>query len=535
MYSVIISDDEPIVCQLIIKLIDWDAMPLELVGTASNGLDAFSLIQQYKPDIVITDIRMPGMDGLELIEKIKNIGISTQFIIISGYRQFTYAHSAIKFDVKDYLLKPINEADLNECLRKIVLRLDADEERRQMDQRTELQLQSSRIVRDKYLINTLWNKPSFFHDEQLEGINAQYGTSFHAQDWQAIIFQLDGGESADALICYAGSIFENLLTIWNDWLLSSNINGISAQDGAMLTCLVNLAPQAESAVSTMLDSLLERMQQFLIRFGGISLTIGLGGVKQSLIDSRVSMEEAERCIQRRLIFGVGRVIQLDTPRPLSTVGLQTILPAALETRLINAISALDGKKVDGCICEVFRNFRAEPYACPSVLWRFCEQLNSLIVNHIPLEEQTDSLENHLHQLTFVTSVDRMLALLRKAIDALFLNIASKVRVNEQRPIRMAKQFVQDHYMENLRLEDVANQVHMNAAYFSTLFKKETGVNFSDYLVQCRIDAAKELLRKSDATIAEIAERAGYAESKYFSKQFLKIVGLKPSQYRKLYS
>ncbi len=117
--KVVVADDERRVCALIVALIDWDGLGLQNVGTAYDGLEAFEVIKREKPDLVITDIRMPGLDGLELISKAKALYPDLQFIIISGHKQFDYAQSAIKYGVGEYLLKPIKKQELNQTLQRM--------------------------------------------------------------------------------------------------------------------------------------------------------------------------------------------------------------------------------------------------------------------------------------------------------------------------------------------------------------------------------------------------------------------------------
>ena len=112
MLKIMIADDEDKICQLIYKLIDWSSMRMEVIGIAHNGIEALDLAKEYHPDIAITDIRMPGLDGLEFIEKAKEVDPNLEFIIISGYQQFEYAKKAIKYGVSDYLLKPIKKEEL---------------------------------------------------------------------------------------------------------------------------------------------------------------------------------------------------------------------------------------------------------------------------------------------------------------------------------------------------------------------------------------------------------------------------------------
>ena len=117
MLKILIVDDEPDICELIHKLIDWEELELTSLGSSQNGIDAMEIILRQKPDIVITDIQMPGMTGLEMIEKASQQKLQTKFIVVSGYREFEYAQQAIRFGVEDYLLKPISKTDLNLVLR----------------------------------------------------------------------------------------------------------------------------------------------------------------------------------------------------------------------------------------------------------------------------------------------------------------------------------------------------------------------------------------------------------------------------------
>jgi two-component system response regulator YesN len=110
-----------------------------------------------------------------------------------------------------------------------------------------------------------------------------------------------------------------------------------------------------------------------------------------------------------------------------------------------------------------------------------------------------------------------------------------IKLQDNKPIRLAKQYIQEHYSEQIKLEDVANKVYLSPSYFSNIFKKETGQNFTDFLVDYRMQEAKELLRNADLSVNEIADRVGYVEQRYFSKLFKKVVGIKPTEYRKLYS
>ena len=166
MLKILIVDDEPDICELIHKLIDWEKLELTSLGSSQNGIDAMEIILRQKPDIVITDIQMPGMTGLEMIEKASQQKLQTKFIVISGYREFEYAQQAIRFGVEDYLLKPISKTDLNLVLKRLLQENGAFLERRASEtaMRNELR-QKTAILRGNELRQTLTDYSRAFHNE----------------------------------------------------------------------------------------------------------------------------------------------------------------------------------------------------------------------------------------------------------------------------------------------------------------------------------------------------------------------------------
>lgn len=166
MLKILIVDDEPDICELIHKLIDWEALKMTSLGSSQNGIDAMEIILRQKPDIVITDIQMPGMTGLEMIEKASQQKLQTKFIVISGYREFEYAQQAIRFGVEDYLLKPISKTDLNLVLKRLLQENGAFLERRASENamRNELR-QKTAILRGNELRQTLTDYSRAFHNE----------------------------------------------------------------------------------------------------------------------------------------------------------------------------------------------------------------------------------------------------------------------------------------------------------------------------------------------------------------------------------
>ena len=154
--KILIADDEDRVCRLIEKLIDWEHLDISLVATAANGIEELELIQKYEPDIVITDIRMPGMDGLQVIERVVQMERHVNFIVVSGYKQFEYAYNALKYGVEDYLLKPIHKEELNKILAKIcAARLEKEKQVSDYELMEKEHKLSQEIIQNKFIATLL--------------------------------------------------------------------------------------------------------------------------------------------------------------------------------------------------------------------------------------------------------------------------------------------------------------------------------------------------------------------------------------------
>ena len=207
MIRVIVADDEYKVCQLICQLIHWDALGMQLVGTASNGIEALQMIEAEKPDLVLTDIRMPGYDGMELLKRARLLNPNMEFIIISGYSHFEYAQTAIRYGVSDYILKPVNEEALNATLQKVRQRYlehqaEAEENREQKKQQ---------VLDQARLRDTLWmDLEQGQIPAELEALNEKYRYHFAEGVFRVFLIQADVKDNKNLSEHYAENVMELL-------------------------------------------------------------------------------------------------------------------------------------------------------------------------------------------------------------------------------------------------------------------------------------------------------------------------------------
>ncbi|MFV0527842.1 MAG: response regulator [Lachnospiraceae bacterium] len=536
MYKVLIADDEAKVCKLIQNVIDWEALGVEVVGIAQDGITALQIIEDKTPDIVITDIRMPGYDGLQLIEKAKALDKDIYFIIISGHRQFDYAHNAIKFGVEDYLLKPIREEELISIVTRVVN--EKDKLRLKESHTEELQQQVTRdaqTMRRNFMENLIAN-PNYFAGKDYAR-NAGYP---QVQDesgvYQAVVIKPDiaieteNEETYLILLKRIQEIVEEEFARENEEFLST-----VKEEGVFLILHSDALDQKEMRAK--LKKVMKEILRLRDLFWNIQVTVGLGLVTDALCSIQNSIYEAKRAVLNRLLLGTGRIIE-STDLPPAKTQVTELFNSKVRNELLKQIEILDVDAVVRTIEQIKQETLLRQDLDGMLVALLCSEIIEVYdfgFRNIGEELSKENMQNEFYRrfcrcVSLQEVFEQLLVLFRHHM----MDFAEDKRQTEIRPIRDVKKYVQQHYQEALRLEDMGKLVGFNATYFSSIFKKETGQGFSEYLIQIRVDKAKELLAEQNIGMVEVAEQVGYSDLKYFSRLFKKVTGLSPSDYRKLY-
>ncbi|WP_296969579.1 response regulator [Tepidanaerobacter sp. EBM-38] len=537
MIKVVIADDEVRVCKLICNLIDWKALDMEIVGVAHNGIEALELIEKLQPDLMITDIRMPGCDGLEMIEKGKQIKEDVDFIIISGYSHFEYAQTAIKYGVSDYLLKPINKNELLNTLNKI--REKYRRKTQQLSREEELQLQLKDNIgklRSGFFVEMLLNKNANRADMKVDEINKNYLFKFQPDCFQIFIFKVD---------CKYKDLCENMNVVGEKivqtlnkslgkecfdvetYLKNSRVYGILNYDKAKQDVV-------RKKLKSSFDDIL--MQQRL--YHEIEFTVGLGRAVEDIKQLEDSLLEAQWAIRQRLVEGTGNLLEYAELKNHHE-SCDSII-AELTENIESPLEVLDS---EGVICEI-NLLKEKMLNKPNISGQEIFDLVTAIYSNclmllrkykFNISDSELLYETFLLHADLCSSAEELFELLVENIcKSLGIIVKDKMQT-DIKPIYMAKQYIQQNYMKPITLKDVSDFVGFNDSYFSFLFKKESGKNFTEYLSEVRLNKAKELLKETNMNIANICEVVGYADLKHFRKSFTKYTGLRPNEYRKLYA
>lgn len=538
MLKLLIADDEKMICLLISRLLDWEKLGYEIVGMAYTGIDAFEMIIKEKPDVVISDIRMPGYDGLELIRKTKETGLETEFVMISGYKQFEYAQSAMKYGVKYYLLKPIQEDKLQEIALEVKTAIYNKKEREVYENNLEQEIKATRDkMKKRFLTSIYFDEGAGFLSgiSDRNVINQEYSTSFQEGIFQAVFVKLDMKRQENEIHTIISKIekYTNVLKECCEEYIT-----IPVHSGTIT--LMNYKSEQQKIIRKKIEEMYENILHYVESFEGFSVFAGVGEKGYSFQDSRYCLKTAADAIKYRISISGGGIIYSEDYK-FTPYDLEKIVTAGARQSYMARLSAGD---IDGAVQNLISQWREihyrrdnySPVLIYDLAMLYVDMLSEYCKNQDYYKrEYEERLKDWHMQIDNAGTEKEIMDRTEVFIVETLEKIEYEKKQKDVKPIRVIKKYIEEHFMEEVSLQQLAEIVDMNASYVSSVFKKETGQTYSEYLLKCRIDHASRLLVDTGKSIREIGEECGYQDTRYFSKQFLKQVGLKPSEYRKLYS
>lgn len=510
--KLLICDDEKIIREGLASM-DWNTRGIEVVGTAKNGEVAFELFQKMLPDIVISDIKMPTKDGIWLSEQIHKISPNTKIIFLTGYNDFEYAQSAINNGVCQYLLKPIDEFELYEIVDKLTKEIHLEQQKAEKEIELRKTLRNSRY----FLLNYLFNRAQYgILDFELFEISKKTAAM------TTFVIRLDTDSTNYGMNFM---IFEALIEH-----LPKTINFIPffSNSDLVFICCFN-EPEGESEQK--LFSCCENLGDFIDTEFNVNYNIGIGIFTSEISELEASYTSALQALDYSDRLGQGNIIYINDIEPKSQ--LSAYQSKLIET-YIKALKNNDEKQSKKSVKELFdvmersdMNLYNQQRRCMSLILSISDALYDIDCDPTILFKNTDAwslirkTQSPAELKTFVENIT----------DVIISYIESVQKQKAANIITQVKALVEKNYARDASLETVASQVFISPCYLSVIFKKETNITFKNYLIQTRIEKAKELLEKTDLKIYDIAEKVGYNNTRYFSELFQRICGKTPSQYR----
>ena len=528
MIKVVIADDEVHICRLIQALIQWDRLEMELSGVAGNGIEALDMIREKKPDILITDIRMPGCSGLELISRAKEVLPELQVVIISGYAHFEYAQQAMKFGVGDYILKPIKQDELNNTLMRMAEKLkdsQSIEDRLIISKQTDQDMKRLR----KSLVENLIDRK--LREVSCEMLNSVY----HVAAGRDVVYQpmeiridqnlrVSNDNTARVISEKTERIFDEAFgKICADHVIS--FRNMTAY-GVLL-----YKTDMEDSIRNVMRDAMHKAEEEAGLLGSFEFTIALGREVTTADKIPGSFNELDDIAESRITEGTSRIYtEIETPSHMDRPAIVEHFTSEIEKRS-DTISQADAERI---AADLNASVNAVPDACGFEIYRIVDEAGRAFISRMIKGSADDEITDFENDIDGCSNTSTLFQALYNMMKDLISRRDKDLENATVRPVREAKKYVCDHFSESVTLEQVSSILGFSSSYFSVLFKKETGEGFSKYLIQVRMDEAKRLLRETDIPVSQIAEKVGYQDQKHFTQTFHKTAGITPGEYRKLY-
>ena len=544
MLKIFLAEDEVIVRETIKRMIPWEELGFELVGEAADGEMALPLLIRQKPDLLITDIKMPFMDGLTLAKLAKKELPELKIVILSGYDDFNYAKQAINIGVEDYLLKPITKNALIERLSEIRSRYEHEKTQKEYYEKFQREMQayeknSSRDFFEALVRGSMDMMEVYKKAEKL-------GVDIVAEAYNILIFTMNSEEDfsgqKEGYSEWEAETLEMLEEFFSGhpsaMLFRSNIFSYGVLLKGQKESIKEITKECVGKIQGILNRKESKREWFL----------AVGQPVERLSQIKKSYHTASRAFSQRYLYGENilyydememmehRSGQADTNDNayLKKVDVNALNPAILQKFLSNGIQ----EEIENFVKDYFYAIGQEPME--SLVFRNYVILNvrfSVITFLKGLGCDTEGMEPENTEEILVESgknIENAIAYAEKMISRA-ITIRDQNSGNKNRSIlKTAVDFIDEHYMdEDISLNTAANVANVSSNHFSALFSQNMGQTFIEYLTSLRMNKAKELLRCTGMRSSEIAGEIGYKDAHYFSYLFKKTQGMTPSDYRKV--
>ncbi len=538
-YRLIIADDEPKIISLIKALGHWNQYDIEIIDECSDSNAALASIVENNPDLVISDIKMPGLDGIELIEEVRRKGCKALFILISGYRQFEYARSAIALNVCDYLLKPVSEEQLNLTLEKVIRQISAE---RELENGRE-EMERLRLLKERERSQKIWEDIIFYEKEaqrklryeksffSKETVFEEYGIEFKQDSFMILLI-----DSEMSLNTGTGgtSLFEDELERLLQKYVYVEKTICCAYHHVGYNIILNFDKKDQNKIRDGLYAMYFGIRNLQEVYGEFTLAIGVSDIKEKISELREAFLEARAAHWGKLVMQQNGILlhsQVDKFKKINS----SYVISEEEIRIIkNCIRYLRREELS----EVFERIAGRTAGYSEVYPGSVNEAVYKLINSLDdcFDDEDQFLIHYSSDKAF--SGARTYMQLMKKLYLVYENyIENKLKELPEKsgkPINEAIRFIKENYSGQISLEDAARAANVSSPYLSRIFKDEVGMGFLEYLTAIRIEVAEKLLAESSLAIRDIALKVGYPDEKYFSKLYKKNTGIKPSEYRKIY-
>lgn len=528
----IIIDDEPIIRQGIVHKVKNTGLPVTIEGEAADGLSGLALVRSVRPQVIVTDIQMPGMNGLTFIREAKEMMPDAEFIVVSGFDDFEYAKQAMRYGVKHYLLKPLEDEQLHESLSEIMERLRKEEARADVLAKLHTLEETSRELETRQELTRfiLQGEPHGEHDA-LAGV-AESSKLLSAIVLQVGPFDLPHGSfeaGEQDLLFYA------VKNIIRERFQSARLSGVlihHAVDQNEFVYIVGLQSAEEHARVTVV---LEEIVYGATKYLKLSLTVGVGAYVDRMALIHSCYREAKALSRNAILHGSNRIYDMNKAAS-GKPNRRAAISAEDEKLLFEWLGSREAEKIHRWTERRIGAIAQDPLSVYLQLEWFCVDL--YLAFHKYLLTASDSTEWMIGEMDDLRQWLEELSDWREAVirmkglaDNIIGHLSRTDSMQGKDMMEAVRAYIDGHYREPISLQLIAERFFIHPNYFSKRFKEKVGISFIDYLTAIRMKQAVALLRDGELKVHQIAERVGFEDAAYFSSVFRKTYGTTPKQYR----
>ncbi len=534
-YKVLVVDDEEEIRDGMVKKVDWASLRFEIVGVAENGIEALEMAEQEKPDVIMTDVRMPYMNGLELVEQVRLILPGVKIIVFSGFEDFEYAQRAIRLGVQEYILKPISAVELEKSLYALRENMDAElEKRRDVATLQKSYQESLPLLRQQYLARVI---EGWIEENDIETKMKQYNIILNTKYKSVILFGVDNmtvGLNKEHK--FAGREELVLISIQQtvETIIASNHCSYSFIYGSFLVVIIGV--ERKNEITGIYQEVNEVCKECRCAIE-VDITAGIGSLYKTYKELNFSYQDAQKAWEYATMFRKDEEYTVYS-KDLEILTTNTIVHMEeLDERMLTMlIKNGDYEKIRNYFEGVFQKLEIARLPFYEYQTYILEILS--VIMKLANTFQIDATSIWGAENIYLSAVFRQhsLEMMCEWFIESCRKIGNQIEVELKDPgsilIDKAIEYLEIHYCDlDLSVEKICEELHVSPAYFSTLFKREAKKNFVSYVTEIRVNYAMKLLDTTTDKTYIIAEKVGYADSNYFSYVFKKKLGMTPTKYR----
>lgn len=532
MLKLMLVDDEPLIIKGLRKIVNWEKCGFEVVAEAYNGEEAVALAEKHIPHVIVTDVKMPGMDGLELVKTLNTTIPDIKFVILSGYDEFSYVQTAIKHGCLDYILKPVNCNEFEEILLKLRKRIDEETKKEK----------ESEFMKEKLVLSIPALREKILNDIAAGNIKGEAEINENLnlidiklqKDFIAMTVELDNTGSVPGNI-YAEEkkiVGQTAFGIINRILSDKGCGYVFNRHRDKFVVLITgtengvnnkFAYEAACDIKKTINKVLDR-----------TVTIGIGSHYREHDKISQSYKEAEVALKYKLFMGNDKIIRFDDIQHGEKISFS--YPFNIERGLFHSVQMGDITEIEKLINLLFGNIDQYKLISPHYIYKVCLEM-LLMTSRMINEMGGDMGEIFAADIFSMEEImkNETIGALRQWFKDIYRQVVNYVnefkRSNAKKIIYEVRRYINENYSSEIALSELAGRFFINPSYLSQLFKSETGQNLSDYITYVRLLNAKKLLLNKDLKIYEVSIMTGYPDAKYFSQVFKKFTGMLPKEYR----